>query len=266
MAESLKIDVSVIIPTFHREKLLLDSIHSVLAQPNVSVEVIVLDDSEEGSAQPYIEELVDPRVCYFKRAVPSGGRPGIVRNEGWSKAQGRYLYFLDDDDKLVPEVLHSMVQVLDHNKQHGMVFGRVVPGGSNREVLEHETKFFECSAKRAQSIRTRFAMVAYLLFKEAILISSACLVRKECIEYLGGYDQNIALCEGIDLQIRVVREFGGRFIDQPVVIYNTGAPSLIHDLTDDELLVSSYKHMYDKYKAEHGLIEFMMLKVFAKLF
>jgi glycosyltransferase involved in cell wall biosynthesis len=42
------IDVSVVIPTFRRRALLLEAILSVLRQPQVSIEIIVADDSPEG--------------------------------------------------------------------------------------------------------------------------------------------------------------------------------------------------------------------------
>ena len=44
MSQTSKIDVSVIIPTYHRENLVIEAIKSVLAQAEVTVEIIVVDD------------------------------------------------------------------------------------------------------------------------------------------------------------------------------------------------------------------------------
>src|SRR5271170_3403582 len=95
-----RLEVSVIIPTFHREKLVVDAVESALRQEGVTLEVIVLDDSPSGSASKAIEAIDDVRVRYVKREVPSGGRPALVRNEGSRLARGRFLHFLDDDDVL----------------------------------------------------------------------------------------------------------------------------------------------------------------------
>src|SRR5258706_11705085 len=94
------VDVSVIIPTSRLEDLVVHAITSALAQRRVSVEVIVLDDSAEGTASASVASVDDPRVRYVRRAIPSRGRPAVVRNEGIAIARGRYLHFLDDDDHL----------------------------------------------------------------------------------------------------------------------------------------------------------------------
>src|ERR1700722_5983837 len=98
----MPIDYSVIIPTYRRPQELPAAIASVLAQSGVEVEVFVIDDSPEGSAQAYVEAHADPRVNYVKNSNPSGGVPSLVRNLGWPLARGAFIHFLDDDD-IVPE-------------------------------------------------------------------------------------------------------------------------------------------------------------------
>jgi len=50
-------DLSVVIPTFRRERQLVEAIASALRQPKVSVEVIVIDDSADGSAEAAVASL-----------------------------------------------------------------------------------------------------------------------------------------------------------------------------------------------------------------
>src|SRR5262249_9697815 len=95
-------DISVVIPTFRRPRELVDAVHSALAQTGFSIEVLVVDDSPEGSAREAIAALDDPRVSYLKRSVPSGGSPALVRNDGWPRTSGRFVHFLDDDDRVAP--------------------------------------------------------------------------------------------------------------------------------------------------------------------
>ena len=118
-----QIDISVVIPTFHREAQVVEAIHSVLAQRNVSLEVIVVDDSAEGSARDAVVSVKDARVHYQLRPEPSGGRPALARNDGAKSARGRYLYFLDDDDMLEPDTLLEMSKALDATPTAGMAFG-----------------------------------------------------------------------------------------------------------------------------------------------
>src|ERR1700722_5180156 len=94
------IDVSVIIPTFRRPKLLLEAVASALEQADASVEIFVIDDCPEASAEKIINHIADRRVTYLKNPIPSGGVPSIVRNIGWPLARGTFVHFLDDDDQV----------------------------------------------------------------------------------------------------------------------------------------------------------------------
>src|ERR1700727_1098022 len=91
-------DVSVVIPTFRRPALLREAIASALQDRDLEIEVLVLDDSPEGSAADTVAAIADPRVHYFKCDPPSGGKPAQVRNLGVQRAEGRFIHFLDDDD------------------------------------------------------------------------------------------------------------------------------------------------------------------------
>ena len=82
------IDVSVVIPTFHRERQVVEAIGSVLAQNSVSIEVLVLDDSREGSAFDAVRSSAGSAFpCQAVANRPKAG-PLLVRNEGfWPSAQ-----------------------------------------------------------------------------------------------------------------------------------------------------------------------------------
>ena len=102
-------DISVIIATFRRPKELSEALASVLSQTGVSLEVVVVDDSPEGSAQEVVGNAQDPRVRYLRNPEPTGGFPSVVRNLGWPLAHGAFVHFLDDDD-LVPEGHYAAVK------------------------------------------------------------------------------------------------------------------------------------------------------------
>ena len=82
-------DFTTIIPTYRRPKELKEAIDSVLSQ-DVSVEIIVVDDSPEGTAREVVEPYCRPNVVYRKMDSPTGGRPGHVRNRGWREGRGAH--------------------------------------------------------------------------------------------------------------------------------------------------------------------------------
>lgn len=60
--DPMVVDVSVVIPTSRRERQVLAAVASALAQTGVGVEVVVVDDSPEGSARAPIATLTGRRL------------------------------------------------------------------------------------------------------------------------------------------------------------------------------------------------------------
>lgn len=271
------VDVSVVIPTFRRPALLKEAIQSVLSQARVSVEVIVIDDSPEGSARDTVLALDDARVNYELGTPPSGGRPALVRNHGATRARGRFIHFLDDDDRAAPGFYSAAVAAFDAHARCGVVFGRIepfadsTPAGAQSEAeakaMAHEREFFADAGRRARlasRVSARHWMVANLLFNQTLLVNSACMIRRECVAALGGYDAELGMNEDVDFFCRAIRAYGFRFLDRVVLNYRIVPDSLMHGRTNNDKLVQSYRRMYALYRAKHGAAELFALKVLAR--
>ena len=259
------LDISVIIPTCHRETQVLEAIDSVLRQRGVSFEIIVVDDSPEGTAREAIASLGEPRVHYIQRTEPSRGRPALVRNDGAKCAKGRYLYFLDDDDILQPDTLAIMSNALDAAPEAGMAFGVVEPFGVDEIKLRHERAYFARAHRIARRLRWRLELTASLVFRPPILVNSACMARCAAFASVGGYDADIPVCEDADMWARIAHSTGYVFVDGPVVRYRTGAPSLMNALVEnDQKLHVSYRRIQAKYRKVIGPLKFFALKIWAR--
>jgi GT2 family glycosyltransferase len=262
------VDVSVVIATFRREKLVLEAISSACSQRGVEVEVIVVDDSPEGGANEGVRSMNDPRVRYVHRAVPSGGRPGAVRNDGVALARAPLLHFLDDDDRLFDGSLHDLATAMSASGS-AIAFGRVVPFGDHARVREEQRVYFERVAGVSRRIRGRHWFAAQLLFGDMPLINSACMIRRDTFEAYGGYDAAIRCCEDVDLFLRLARAGGFKFVDRDVLHYRVGASSIMNELraTTDATSVAmreSYGRMHARYKRDHGALEYRALQVLAR--
>ena len=95
--------VSVVVPTHNRARLLPLTLHTVLRQQEVALEVIVIDDGSSEDIGRTVRELDDPRVRVLRHDTPQG--VSVARNHGVAKAQGRWIAFLDDDDLWAPDKL-----------------------------------------------------------------------------------------------------------------------------------------------------------------
>jgi acetyltransferase-like isoleucine patch superfamily enzyme len=135
-------DVSVVVSMVRRTELLIEAIRGALATQDVAVEVIVVDASPEGAARRIVAGLHDDRVVYVRRATPSHARPSAMRDDGWPRARGRYVHFLDEDGVVAPGTLGAHVAALDARPLCATSFGVVSPPGApclvRRSALEEE--------------------------------------------------------------------------------------------------------------------------------
>jgi glycosyltransferase involved in cell wall biosynthesis len=92
-------NVSIIIPTRDRPRLVNRAIASALAQTTSDFEVLVVDD---GSVEP-VRPPDDGRVRVLRQERPRG--PCAARNLAMTAARGRWITFIDDDDELEPDML-----------------------------------------------------------------------------------------------------------------------------------------------------------------
>jgi len=262
----VSVDFSVVIPTFRRPEPLTAALQSVLSQAGVTVEVFIVDDSPEGSALGAVTALSDARVIYLRNPQPTGGVPGIVRNLAWPWARGRYVHFLDDDDR-VPEGHYAAAKAaFEAHPNIGVLFGRVAPFGESAAQVEHEERYFARAARRALFSRwfgARWAFAGRMLFGETMLVCSAALVRRECIDPLNGFDPDSRLVEDVDFYGRAIRRFGVYFMDRIALHYRVGV-SLIHRPGVQATIEQSYRLMHDNYRAQWGRLDFILLKLFTR--
>jgi glycosyltransferase involved in cell wall biosynthesis len=100
-------EVTIVIPTRDRPGLLAGAVASALAQTVRAIEVLVVDD---GSAEPPCLPVDDDRLRLL-RLQPSQG-VCAARNRGLAAARGRFVTFLDDDDRLLPTMVERSLQAI----------------------------------------------------------------------------------------------------------------------------------------------------------
>lgn len=107
--------ISVIIPMYNSEKYVAECLESLLNQTFQNFEVIVVDDCSTDYSRSVVYSFFpkfNDRLKLMKLKENSG-RPGIPRNLGLEKAQGKYVYFLDSDDLLSETALEELFNVAE---------------------------------------------------------------------------------------------------------------------------------------------------------
>lgn len=107
--------VSVIVPFYNVETYLEQSVTSILAQTLTNIQVILVDDGSTDSSARIAAGLAarDSRVRVLTQ---DNAGPGAARNAGVAKASGRYLAFVDSDDRLPPDALGVLMRSASTNR------------------------------------------------------------------------------------------------------------------------------------------------------
>jgi glycosyltransferase involved in cell wall biosynthesis len=123
---------SIVIPTFNRAHLLMETVQEVLTQKFSDFELIIADDGSIDNTKEIIDKIVDTRIIY-KYQTNNG--VSATRNFGASFANGKYLIFLDSDDKVSKFWLQDYYDILSKNNAD-IVF-------SNMEKRNQDGKCFK---------------------------------------------------------------------------------------------------------------------------
>jgi glycosyltransferase involved in cell wall biosynthesis len=115
------VKVSVCIPTYNRAHFLPEAIASVQAQTESDWELIVCDDGSRDGTPELMSSFDDKRIRYL-RHESNIGKSNNMRS-GYEAATGQYFVKFDDDDRLMPDFLAKMGQVLDQNPAVDLVGG-----------------------------------------------------------------------------------------------------------------------------------------------
>lgn len=111
--------VSVIVGVYNKERFVGECLRSVLAQTYPHWELIVVDDASTDRSLEEVERAVghDSRVRIVRRRENSG-HPGVTRNQALREAKGKYIAFLDADDRWNPQKLEIQVAYMEENPEY----------------------------------------------------------------------------------------------------------------------------------------------------
>ncbi len=122
--------VSVIVPVYNPGRYFDGCLESLLAQtlPRDQLELIFVDDGSTDGTEARLDALAAEHAHVKVEHIPNSGWPGKPRNIGIGMATGEYLYFVDNDDRLVPDALERVVAMAREDDAE-IVIGKVVGHG-----------------------------------------------------------------------------------------------------------------------------------------
>lgn len=120
---------SIVIPTYNRSASVLETLQSCFDQSFTDFEMVVVDDGSSDDTQEVLAGIDDPRLVVVYQ---DNAGPAAARNRGMQSARGRYIAFLDSDDRWYPEFLSITNGLLD-DLGDVLIYGKIiVDRGVNR--------------------------------------------------------------------------------------------------------------------------------------
>lgn len=185
--------VTVIIPTYNRPDFLEGAIKTALGQTYENLEVIVIDD---GSSEQYAREIVSnfPSNVIWIRHEENKGL-SAARNTGIREAEGDFVAFLDDDDRWHKTKIARQVAALEENREAGLATCLVAAITPDSEIIHCETNApsGDCSEE--------------LLVGNKIGTPSRVLVRRECFDDVGTFDESLPTKQDWDFYLRLCQKW-----------------------------------------------------------
>lgn len=106
--------VSVVVPVYHAEKYIEETMECVRAQTYAAWEMLLIVDGPEDPTvemiQKYLDKTGENRIRLFIQEKNQGA--ALARNRGVAEAKGRYIAYLDADDLWKADKLEKEVQFM----------------------------------------------------------------------------------------------------------------------------------------------------------
>ena len=201
---------------------MVDAVDSIIAQDYVFYEVVVVNDT--GSPLRWLPEWV--------KVVDTGGRSSIghSRNAGVAASTAPLILFLDADDMLMPSALSSMLKAYHQIEGERYIYCDwldVSPGS----IEAKSSKPYDQKSLRGMHPIT-------------------CLMERERITAIGGFDEEIKGWEDWDFFIRcAVSGYCGYHLGEKLLVYRTFSGKRREDSLKeaDDGLLALFEERYQPY-------------------
>lgn len=197
---------SVVIPTYNREKFIGRAIKSVLKQSCKDYELIVVDDGSTDKTSKVVKSF-GKQVQYIRQKNKG---PSEARNTGIQSARGKYIAFLDSDDRFLPNKLKENKNFLIQNQGSPFLYSwyyDVRPGRRRRLIRDLKSypnlkKFRDHLFKRKITIRT-----------------STVVIQEDCFDQTGLFNAKYRYSQDWDMWLRLACKYPGSCQKKPLSVY-----------------------------------------------
>jgi glycosyltransferase involved in cell wall biosynthesis len=182
-------NISIVLPTYNGSRWLAESIDSVVGQTERNWELIIVNDNSMDNTREIAEDYAarDRRIRIISNEI-NRKLPASL-NIGFSQAQGNYFTWTSDDNLYKPNALETMRNWLDEHPEMDLVsFDMDIIDENGRKM---SNLFYKIPPRRTIGLM------------QGCNIGAAFMYRREVVERIGGYDEDLFCAEDYDYWIRI---------------------------------------------------------------
>ena len=181
--------VSVLMCVYNGEKYLKEAIDSILLQTYTDFELVIINDGSTDSSEDIILLYNDNRIKYFKNETNIRLQASL--NKGLEKCSGRLIARMDADDISLPTRFQKQVDFFESHPEIG--------------VLGTGFVFIEGNGTQLESVKypASSSAIQWSLFFTCPIVHPSTMMRREVVDMVGGYNEQLKHAEDYDLWCRL---------------------------------------------------------------
>lgn len=203
--------ISVIITCYNYGKYLPICIESVIEQTYNDIEIIIVNDGSIDDTEAVVMPYLDNNK--FKYIYQDNQGQARAKNVGIANSKGDYIAFLDADDLWHPDKLAKQINCFK-NSNVGVVFSRSRYIDEDGHALNHDLT--------SRYLQPRRGLVTDWLFIDNFVQFSSSVVKKECFDNLGTFDESLNMGIDWDLWLRISTKYEFDYVDERLLFYRMG--------------------------------------------
>jgi len=210
----LKKTIDVIIPVYNAEKFIEKTLESVVSQTHLPEKIIVVDDGSTDKTVDIIENFKKNSNVGIELHRQKNRGPNAARNAGLKHSTSEFVAFLDADDIWEKEKLEKQLRIFEKNEfeKLGLVYMAYDLIDENDEKIKKSFLIFKLDPGLRGDVFDKMF--------DAMKITGSCsgvLIKKDCFEKTGYFDETLKGAEDWDMWIRISQYFEIDYVDEILV-------------------------------------------------
>ena len=228
--------VSIILPTYNSDSVLKNAIESVTYQTYENWELLIIENGKKGQAEEIVKEFADDRIKYIYQEIANVSE---ARNTGIDNAVGKYIAFIDSDDRYEKDFLQRMIKEISAKQT------QIVTCGYRRVYDKKQMLIQDC-----KNIENTTNIKEYLeILKESYLFNELWnkvyiseIINKNNIRFNKKYELGEDFLFNLDYIKKIDK---ASYINEPLYIYTDGETGL------------KLRYRPDKFNIEYELTQYL---------